>query len=536
MSQRSWVETPRRGVSTYFAYDQLTPKIEAKIKTRGASFSQYAGRPVEFALEVLKVKHLTKDQKLILESVRDNKETNVQACHGAGKSMLAGAILVPYWIFAMQGLCITTAPTERQVKQILWSEVRRSHARNKAKLGGSGGEMFLKVSEDARAFGFTSRSTDSNGFQGIHADRLLLIEDEACGISPDIDEGAESCLVGVNNRMLRIGNPLADGTPFSKACKKSHIRIPAWRHPNVAWAYRQDSDGIHRVKEELRPYLFSSDGKVLGRGEWGKPAIAAMQAHLKAEKAIEIKGAVSVEWIEGARDKYHEGSAFWESRVEARFPLDSGNSVIPRRYFMMARIRFDQQEEEREALRDADPRYGVDVGDGGDPHAIARWRGDCLWFVKSYPTLGDELDTLRAADYVTKQVDKFGEGYIGVDNVGVGAGTLAILKDRGLLASGIRWGEGAQDRTRFLNLKAEQYWKLREQMEAGQTMIAPLGDYEEQVMEDWANTFYETTPTELIKMEDKKKTITRLGRSPNCGDAAVYGYHAESPINPLLLG
>lgn len=517
--------------------DVISPKTRNKIKTKnqGNDLRLYRDRPVDFAREILGIKYLTEDAIAILESVRSNKITNVQASHGVGKSFLAGSVLVLWWIFAVKGLCITTAPTERQVKQILWSETRRNYGLNKHKLGGKIGELSLKLDENARAFGFTARSNNTNGFQGIHADYLLLIEDEACGISPEIDQGAESCIVGINNRLLRIGNPIADGTPFADSCKRSHIRIPAWNHTNVKWAYQQESDGIHRIKPELRKDLFDERGQILDREHWGKNAIAAMESYLKTANAIEIKGAISVDWIERARDKYGEGSGFWESRIEARFPLDSGQSIFPRRYFLMARNKFDAIKDWDIKLRGIAPRYGLDVGDGGDPHALARWQGTVLMAVRSQPTIGDELDTSRAAGMVAGDIAKHGNGSIGVDNIGVGAGTLAMLKNQGLIASGIFWGDSATDNQRFANLKAEQFWLLREAGEKGEIAIAPLGDSEDEAMEDLANIYYEELPTGKIKIEDKKKTRARLGRSPNCGDAIVYGYHASSAINPLLL-
>lgn len=517
--------------------ESLSPKTRGKIKRKGvgSNLERYRDRPVEFAKEILGIEYLTKDAIAILESVRDNKITNVQASHGVGKSHLSGSILVLWWVFAVKGLCITTAPTERQVKQILWSETRKSYNLNRQKLGGKIGELFLKADENARAFGFTARSNNANGFQGVHADYLLLIEDEACGISAEIDEGAESCIVGSNNRLLRIGNPLADGTPFANSCKRSHIKIPAWSHSNVAWAYQQKSDGIHRIKPELRSHLFDEFGKVLDRNRWGKNAIAAMESYLKANNAIEIKGAISVEWIERAREKYGENSAFWESRIEARFPLDAGQSIVPRRYFLMARNKFDNEKNWEIKLRGFSPRYGLDVGDGGDPHAIAIWKGSVLQYIRSQPTIGDELDTGRAAGMVAGEITRYGNGAIAVDNIGVGAGSLAMIKNQGLLARGIFWGASASDSQRFVNLKAEQFWQLREAMEKGEVAIAPLGDFEDELMEDLANIYYEETPTGKIKIEDKAKTRQRLGRSPNCGDAAVYGYHANLPINPLLL-
>jgi hypothetical protein len=519
----------------------LTPKTKKIIKPPPSlaaieRCAKYRDRPVDFAYEVLRIEYITPDIKQLLESVVKNTESNAQAAHGQGKSHALGAILVPYWVFAMQGLCVTTAPTFRQVRQILWSEVRRAYARNRKQLGGVCGEMFLKLTEEGRAFGFSAK--DSHGLQGLHSDRLLLIEDEACGISQDIDEGAEACIVGSDNRIVRVGNPIAAGTPFEKACRRSHIRIPAWTHPNVAWAYRQDADGIHRIKEELRYCLLDKDGHILDRDKWGEPAHAAMQTYLDSIKAIEIKGAISVEWIENVRDKHGESSAYWESRVEARFPLDAGQSIIPRRYFLMARVKFDNltTEEWNKKLISQPSRYGLDVGDGGDPHALSRWQGSVLWSVKSQATLGDERDAHRAAAMVAKESKTFGKGSVAVDNVGVGAGALSILHEEGYPSQGFRWGSAAKDKERFANLKAEQMWLLREEMEKGEVAIAPLGEYEDELMEDWANTYYEETVSGKIKIEDKKLSRQRLGRSPNCGDAGVLGYHAKSGGNrkPLV--
>ena len=521
----------KAAVTLHCVLPKTRTKIQ-KLKTKGIDWAAYRDRPIEFAHEVLGIEYITPQIKEVLESVCNNSATNVKASHGQGKSHALGAILVPYWIFAVQGLVITTAPTERQVKQILWSEVRKSYGRNKKKLGGVGGEMFLKLTEEARGFGFTSRSTDSQGFVGIHADQLLLIQDEAAGISKEIDDGAEACIVGVHNRIVRVGNPIAAGTPFEKACRRSHIRIPAWTHPNVAWAYRQDADGIHRVKEELRHCLLDKDGHILDRDKWGEPAITAMQDYLDSIKAIEIKGAISVEWIENVREKHGESSAYWESRVEARFPLDAGQSIIPRRYFLMARVKFDNltTEEWNKKLISQPSRYGLDVGDGGDPHALSRWQGSVLWSVKSQATLGDERDAHRAAAMVAKESKTFGKGSVAVDNVGVGAGALSILHEEGYPSQGFRWGNTntVKDKERFANLKAEQFWTLREAMEKGEIAIAPLGDYEDELMEDFASTYYEETVTGKVRIEEKPKTRARLGRSPDLGDAAVYGYHARS--------
>ena len=480
---------------------------------------------------------LTDDQKKIMLSVVENETTNVQSCHGVGKTYTA-ALLVIWCVFAWGGLAVTTAPTKRQVEELLWGEIRKFYDSRQDKLGGARLITKLRLSEDARAYGFTARQNDSNGFQGIHKPRMLLIEDEACGISSDIDEAAESCLTGDENKMLRIGNPIAPGTPFQSACRKSHIRVAAWSHPNVVWAYQLEDDGIHRLKPELKPHILDKEGKVRKQSEWGQLATEEMRSHLERCSAVEIKGAISVSWIERHRDR--EGTAFWESRVEGRFPLDNAFSVIPRRYFLMARAKYEKEADRIEKIIDSKshkPRYGLDVGDGGDPHALSIWDRHVLLSVKNQVTFGDELDSGRAAGMVMYEINTRGKGAVAVDNIGVGAGALYVLKAQKISARGINWGKSPADTERFANLKAEQFWLLREAMERGEVAIAPMDEETEtELQDDWAETYYELLPTGKIKIEAKEKTKAKLGRSPNLGDAAIYGYFAQSTTADLYRG
>jgi hypothetical protein len=480
-------------------------------------FIVYSNNPTGFVREVLGVSQITAEQVQILESVRDKAETNVQAAHGVGKSFISACIVL-YWTFAVGGLAISTAPTESQVKQILWSEVRKLYDKNKAKLGGERGELFLKFSESARAYGFTSRNYDSNSFQGKHAEKLLLIQDEACGITEEIDDGFASCLTGSDNRGLRIGNPIQGGTPFEKSCARNHIRIPVWSHPNVAWAYEKSSDGIFRLKPEVaRSIIDSTTGDVKPQSAWADWC-----------QRDRIPGAVSVSWIEDVRRKKGETSAFWQSRVEGMFPVDSEQSILPRSWFLAARAKYDANPEYWDSEAEYHQwRHGLDVGDGGDDHAIASWRGSILYAAKTVPTKGDRLDIGRAVALGAGLIDEHG-GSINVDRGGVGAGALSGLLEQDYPSYGTHWGEGAEEKSLFDRLKAEQFWALREAFRNEEIAIAPLGEVEEMAMEDLAGTYWEETSTGKIKIEDKKKTTSRLHRSPNVGDAIVLGFVAST--------
>jgi hypothetical protein len=429
-------------------------------------YSCYATDPIGFIeKELLEI--LTDKQKEICLSVRDNRETNVQACHGAGKSFLASRLCL-WWIYAVTGLVITTAPTDRQVEQIIWGEIRK--VRGRLKLPGEFGMKFLRVSEQARGFGFTASHTNSNAFQGIHNDALLVIEDEACGISEEIDNGAESCTTGAKNRMLRIGNPIQGGGSFQRACVRSHIRIAAWSHPNVAWAYEKRHDGNHRLKPEVAVEILDFDGEVKDSKLWAD----------WCERDV-VPGAVSISWIENVRRKKSESSAFWQSRVEGLFPVDSEQSIVPRSWFLAARARYDADPARWNEMANYHLwRHGLDVGDGGDDHATASWRGAVLYVAATIPTKGDRLDVSRAAGAGAKLIKTNG-GVVMVDIIGVGAGALSAMLEEEYQAVGRHWGEAPDEPALYANRKAEDYWLLREAFRNEEIAKSSAGRYRRNV-------------------------------------------------------
>lgn len=428
---------------------------------------------------------------------------------------MLSACLVLWWVLSVGGMAITTAPTKRQVQELLWGEIRKTHGR--LDLPGERGQTFLRVTEEARALGFSASDTNSNAFQGVHHERLLVIEDEACGISNDIDEGASSCATGAHNRFLRVGNPITCGGAFEKACKHSHIRVPAWSHPNVSWAYRCDSDGVYRLKPDIAAAILDEKGTVKPQELWPD--------ELPRDR---IPGAVSIQWIEEVRAKRGEGSAYWQSRVEGYFPEDSQASIIPRSWLLQARQRYDNDPTKWDAIAALQKsRFGLDVGDGGDDHAIARWQGPVLYFADVKTTKGDREDITRATGWAANHLKSHTGSSINVDQIGVGAGALASLKEQGFQADGVNWGGSANGE--FLNLKAQNFWELREALRCEEVAIAPLGTIEEMVFDDLSGIYYEETSTGKIRIEDKKLTRKRLHRSPNAGDAVVYGFH-KTPI------
>lgn len=483
---------------------------------QGLQLREYANNPVDFAKDILGIQ-LTADQELILNNLKNSSEINVQSSHGQGKTFLA-AIAVNWWIFCVGGICVTTAPTGRQTKELLWSEIRRIHGANQAKLGGTCQTLSLKLNESAKGLGFSSEDTDENTSQGFHAEYLLIIQDEACGISPAVDDGLTSCLTGENNKILRIGNPVESGTPFEAHCKHRHIKLDAWRHPNVAWAYQLDADGIHRLRSEVKAAICNSDGSVKPQSVWPS----------WCQKDV-VSGAISIRWIENVRAKKGENSAYWMSRVEAEFCQGATDAVVPAAWLEAARELYDENPDYWDNLSLKESwRHGLDVGDGVDHHALASWRGSILYQVSLKHGLNDRQDISRAAQWAKQRLED-APGIVAVDRAGVGAGALSQLLDCKCKAVGVHWGEAANDSKQFANSKAEQFWRFREALQKGDVAIAPLDpEIWELLIAEFSNICYRETASEKIQIERKPQTIAKIGHSPNAAESVVLAFSAKA--------
>src|SRR5690606_9585614 len=103
---------------------------------------------------------------------------------------------------------VTIAPLWRQVVRQLWPEIRSAHAR--ARLPGVVDQAQLKLTDQnglevAVAYGIAAAPHNEAAVQGTHSPRLLLVVDEAGGISPVIGRNLRAMLVGEGTHMLAIG-------------------------------------------------------------------------------------------------------------------------------------------------------------------------------------------------------------------------------------------------------------------------------------------------------------------------------------------
>ncbi|WP_019646188.1 terminase [Novispirillum itersonii] len=165
---------------------------------------------------------------------------------------------------------------------------------------------------------------------------------------------------------------------------------------------------------------------------------------------------------------------------------------------------------------------GVDVARGGrDESIIARRHG--VWFDQLVclpgpaspdgPTLAGQVITLRR-DRAPVHIDIVGWGSSPYDFLrGNGVQTLGIngaAKSNGITRDG---------RLRFVNLRAELWWRLREALDptAPQPLALPP---DPQLRADLCAPKWHLTPSG-IQVEKKEDLKGRIGRSPDRGDAVV---------------
>ena len=258
---------------------------------------RYQSDPVLWMNERLGAFAWSKQQEIAF-SVRDHRHTAVRACHDSGKSWTA-ANLGCWWIDTHppgEAFLVTSAPTNPQVRAILWREMHRMHAAGD--LPGEMNQTEWLIDGELVAFGRKPSDWDEAAFQGIHARYVLVVLDEASGIAESLWTAAETLIANEGSRLLAIGNPDDPTGPFAKACRPNSgwnvISISALDTPNFT---------DEEVPGSLRPLL------------------------------------VSRAWVEERRARWGEGSALWTAKVLGEFPDRSEDSLIPLSFIERARER-----------------------------------------------------------------------------------------------------------------------------------------------------------------------------------------------------
>jgi hypothetical protein len=429
---------------------------------------------VRFGTDVLGQKIYTPDQQLVMNSVAVHDRTSVKSGHGVGKTNLAASLALWFLNCFTPSVVLTTAPTERQVKQLLWREIRARHRMALIPLPGRPLTMQLELSPLHYALGFSTN--DANQLQGFHSPHILIIIDEANGYPAELYEPLESLLSGgAVIRFLQIGNPVLGHGNFFESFgdgETHNITLSCLNHPNV----------------------------------------------ISGENII--PGAVTKKWVDRQERRWGKDSAFWESRVIGKFPSIATDLVISLNWVETA----EQLKHRSKKFAKKDLYLGVDVGEyGNDQHSF--YLGTTKRLVKLITNNGEP----REAIGITKRIIReYGvpEENVSIDGIGVGAGIFSVLKEtypkiRRFVAS-----ETAVDSKSFTDKSTEAWWQLRDMLNPTSELYNnySLVGRADKLKSDLCTRKYETNTKGQVMLEPKKAYRKRMKRSPDCADAMAIAY------------
>ena len=342
--------------------------------------------PVAFAREVLDVELWAK-QVEVLNALTEHRRVAVKAGNGLGKGFCA-AVAVLWFIHVHQdaAIALSTAPTFRQVRHILWRQIRRLYRPAAETLGGKMLDTRWEFGDGRYAMGLSADSADQ--FQGFHSPNVFIVVDEAEGVGEEIYEAIESVMTSADPLLLLIGNPTSMTGAFRRAFHEER--------------------GIYRAI-----------------------TISALDSpNVQAGKVV-IPGLTTARWVEERREIWGEDSSIYRARVLGEFPEQGENTLL--------KLSDIEAAVKRPVVIAAGPDteeiiLAVDVARfGSDRSVILRRRGDCVEDIRVLR----QMDTMQLTGWVSAAIRECNPAQVYVDEIGVGAGVVDRLRELGHPVRGV---------------------------------------------------------------------------------------------------
>jgi hypothetical protein len=400
-------------------------------------YPEYKWDPEGFANHVLGVR-LWVCQSELCQAVVDHTEVSVRACFASGKTFLA-AVLALWWMFTREVcLVISTAPTARQVEELLWAEIAELHQSSKRPLGGQILSRKAKLDGKRKAFGVVGSAKNKSSKAGYHSKsgEVLFLLDEKAGMSQQQIDGFRGLISDpTKGRIFGIGNPVSTSGPF--------------------------------YDEHTEP-----------KGDKFLYAISALRtpAFSEADKS-QWPGLVTQAYVERARRELGERHPVYITTILAEFYKDdNGWQVVPETWGDLAAQRW------AEHLEPTPHNYlAADVAADGSNETVLyhrsgrriqivdRWTGAQL----AEPDEHGQRGTMATARRIVDHAERLQVSRLLVDSQGLGIGIcdrIREFQEGGRLqgcwfypvATGDGFGPDSPNKAKFYRIVDQCYWHMRE--------------------------------------------------------------------------
>lgn len=428
----------------------------------------YLADPLPWFRDVLGCTLYPKQQDMVL-AVRDNDQVSAVGCNSSGKDWTSARIAL-WWMATHEfSKVLITAPSTRQINDVIWKELRAAYLSAKRDLGGHLYET-PNLTWDEHRF-VTGFSTDKPyKLQGFHSRALLVIVSEAHGMKQvDIES-----LWKLNPlKVLYTGNPISESGAFydshhSKAALWQGITITAWDTPNVIEG-RDVIPGLI-TRRDIRRHAEN----------WG-------------EDSPLYRMTVNAEWCEGMGQLI----------------------VVPLSWAVRAEV--TEYPPGKVEVVGCDP-----AGRGMDKTVIYSRRGRVarlLWAVQGF----SEMET---AGWLKGYHDDHKFAHIVVDGVGLGSGIVSRLREQGVGVIDFQGGASASDSTRYADRNAEVWWRMRKAFDQGLDI-----DEQPELRAQLSSRKYNIESDKKVRLESKEDMRTHGRKSPDYADALAMTFALDWDVS-----
>lgn len=439
--------------------------------------------------------------------------------HKCGKTILAACIALWFACCFPRARVILTAPTHRQVTEVLWREVRRLYSESRVSLGGKiakSAAAGLRWDDGREILGFsTDKPENMAGFSGQH---VLFVVDEASGFEEPIFDTIEGNAQS-GARIFMISNPTRTVGAFFDAF---HRNANLWTRIHIsseeAAKYADRIPGLSRPEEVAQKIaLLGRDHpivrvKVLGEFP-SSTSNAIVSLHL-VDKGKETWRALLAE---GLRVVY--GDALPEKITLA----DIGRAI---------------------GVEHGPLEFGVDVARFGDDDTVITARRGKFLFPQ---IVIHGFDSVAVAGAVLKLARELRTPHervqVKVDGIGYGSGVVDQLRVQEISIDGhvikprelvsvvdVNVAEKADDEEKYPNLRSQLWFGLAEFLAEGGALPPGDGDEDGRLDAELMTPIYKIDAQGRQVVEPKADIKKRMNRSPDRADSvALAVYRRYSP-------
>jgi hypothetical protein len=481
--------------------------------------------PVSYAKHILKIDYIWKEQARIQNALLEHPhKVLVLSAHNVGKTFIAASTLNWFYDTFPSGAGLSTAPTSRDVNDLLWKEVRLQRFRAGLSddfIGPSAPEM--RTSADHYCKGFTARKGES--FQGRHDLRMLFVFDEATGIDALYWHTVKTMFKPEHGHFwLAICNPTdTTSQAFLEDLEGGWkvIALSALDHPNITEALAG------------RPPPIPAAVSLSQVDQWVRDWCEQIPE--------EESGVTDIEWPPGS-GKWHRPGPIFEARALGRWP-SAGT------YGVWSDLLWSKAESAQLPLPMPSilPQLGCDVARFGDDWTTIHTRWDCCsigheahngWDItRTAARLRNMADALASG--VNERLDVRAQPYDGrqipikVDDDGVGGGVTDLLNRWGYRAASISAGTRASKEYDYPNKRCELWFELAERARHGKLDLHRLErDALRRLRQQAMAPEWKLDPQGRRVVERKEETKRKIGRSPDDMDAMNLSYYEGGTWEP----